>query len=282
MIRFRRFTVPSKRHPKITTKTVEHGIYIKQFRPTSFREALRQTLGDHKLLLLLALITIPFGISAQLSWIEFRCIGEPFLGSLKATCRDNLWRMLFGGPLIFGIGILAIAWMRSQEKPISRGQTLFPFFFLLPICYLPFNRTEVVHDHMISLVAVLFSVALIFASRQKIWSYIQTLFKKPAFDIHAVASEQRLKLSLVGELRAEERRWIFDSLLRVIMDAAAAPREVEIDIQNLKNVNSDSAFIFYLLLGLAEYAKAHVQLSGSAENMHLIAKYMKQAHTRFI
>lgn len=260
---------------------VEPRSNLDRYEPLSFRKALRQTLGDHKLLLLLSLITIPFGISAQLSWIEFRCIGEPFLGSLKATCRDNLWRMLFGGPLVFAIGILAIAWMRSQEKPISRGQALFPFLFLLPICYLPFNRTEAVHDRIISLVAVLFSVALIFAARQKLWSYIRALFKKPAFDIHAVASEQHLKLSLVGELRAEERRWIFDSLLRAIMDGATPPREVEIDIQNLKNVNSDSAFIFYLLLGLAEYAKAHVRLSGSEENIRLITKYLKQAHTRF-
>jgi len=248
----------------------------------SFSQTLRQTTLDFRILGVLAAITIPVGISAQLSWIEFRCIGEPFIGSLKAACKDNHWRMILGGPLAYAIAFMTLVWMKDQPTLIQPGQQLLPYLLLLPICTLPFVHAEQTHDLIIRCTSLMFAMGFFFAARQKISYIISSAFKTPSFSARIACQKECATLFLSGELLHQEKNWIQESTLRVLNSIDTPPNNIEIDVKDLVNYGVDFIFIFVHIISFAKHQNANVTFTGQQKKTNQIRRDLRQTLTERI
>lgn len=251
-------------------------------KPLSFWRACSQTIADYRLILTLALICIPAGISMQLSWLEFRCIGEPFLGSTKATCRDNLWRMIFGGPIVLLLAGLIIAWIKTASTQVSRVQLLLPFFLLLATCVLPFIHDEPLHDGIIQIIAVGFLSGLLYSARHKLSDKLRSLFVKPSFTLQVRRRDRVVIIVLSGLLQPAERDWTVTCLTQAMSSELLQGGELEIDVHNLQGFDQEYAYILQMLIAHAGYLEAPVKISGAAATLKSIKNALEKAQATVI
>jgi hypothetical protein len=219
------------------------------------------------------MLCIPIGISIQLSWLEFRCVGEPFLGSTKATCKDNLWRMIFGGPVVLLLAGFIISWIKTASTQVSRFQLLLPFFLLLATCVLPFIHDEPLHDRAIQIIAAGFLSALLYSARHKLSDKLRSLFVKPSFTLQVRRRDRVVSIVLSGLLQPAERDWIVTCLTQALSSELLQGEELEIDVHNLQGFHQEYAYILQMLIAHAGFLKAPVKFSGPAA----ILKNMKAA-----
>lgn len=231
----------------------------------SFWQTMKTLMSNRMFIITLALVTIPVGIASQLSWLQFRCIGEPFIGSVKATCRDNPVRMIFGGPAITLAALILTTWIKRQKHPVSKSSLLIPFYFLLPTLALPFIMNEQRHDQVIQAIKIAFSLSFLFVARHKIWETIGKLFAKPAFSLDCRLSNGELTITAAGEMFPEERNWIFERTLIVIGSYGTDFDRVCIDCRGLKNISEEYSEILKILLAYARFAGKSIETLGNAE-----------------
>lgn len=233
-------------------------------RPPGFWQTLKILLSNKRFFICLILITIPVGIGAQLSWLQFRCIGEPFFGSVKATCRDNLARMIFGGPAVTVAALILATWAKRQKNQISESTLLIPFYFLLPTLALPFIGNEQRHDRIIFSIEICFVITFCIIARHKLADILSGLFAKPAFSLDCRVKNGSLLITAKGEMSHQERRWILERTLSVIGSHGANFDRVTIDFRALQKAPEEFSEIIQILLAYARYAGKSVETIGDA------------------
>lgn len=221
-------------------------------------------------MLLLAALCVPIGISIQLSWLEFRCVGEPFLGSTKATCRDNLLRMILGGPLFFLCALVLLAWIKNQPTPVRTSRLLLPIFFLLPICTLPFIHSEPTHNAVLLTIVCVFGIVFSYVAKGKILEILKIFFFKPEFSLILTKTPNGEHLLFAGKLQNSEREWVYKSIQDILMAISFDSQNVEIDVQGLCNLSSEFSFIFHLIEAHSQLRKYKVSLVCSKQQVKLI------------
>lgn len=230
--------------------------------PPKYWHAFKALLRNRRFLLLLALLCVPAGIAAQLSFIKFRCVAEPFLGSTKAVCKDNMLRMILGGPLVFLVGLFVSAWVKQQRRKVSENMLLLPFVALLPTIALPFIHHEPLHDKVILIIKFAFGLAFTFVARHKLSGLLRRLFAKPEFRMDCSLRKNDLTVVLEGKMLPEERGWIFERTLAVIGSYGAEFDRITIDCQNLQQVPEEFAPVVEILLSFARFAGKSVEIQG--------------------
>jgi hypothetical protein len=247
----------------------------------SFFQSLKALKSDRHLLLILAMIALPVGIASQLSWLKFRCIGEPFIGSVKATCKDNIWRMVFGGPLVFLVGYSIAAWMNSTTRALPRWRLLFPVACLLPTTVLPFIHNEQSHDRVITGIAIIFVCGLAFSGREKLGALISSLFARPDFRLRVETTASSIHVSLLGQLTTKEKDWILDSVLGALQENTTSPRDITVDFNGLAAFGSDFSWVIHLIHAFALYSNAQLTLNGPKPIVNVIANQLAQDTRQF-
>lgn len=255
-----------QRRPKVAPESV-----IKSPAPgplevqPQYWSAFKALLANCRFVVLLALICIPVGIAAQLSFIKFRCAAEPFLGSVEAACKDNMLRMILGGPLMLMAGLAVSAWVRQQKQKVRENWLLLPFIALLPTLALPFIHQEFVHDKVILGIKLSFVLTFVFVARHKLKAISDRLFAKPEFRMECSVKKDKLNIVLEGKMLPEERNWIFDRTLAVLGSYGTEFSHIEIDCRKLEAVPQGYKPVIEMLVSFARFSSKSVDILGEEQ-----------------
>ena len=224
--------------------------------------AFKALLANRRFFLLLSLFCIPVGIAAQVSFIKFRCVAEPFLGAATAACKDNMLRMIVGGPLVLLVALGILAWVKQQKKEVHDNILLLPFVALLPTLALPFIHQEPLHDNVILVIKFAFTLTFVFVARHKLAGIFRKLFGKPEFRMDCSLKKNDLTVVLEGRMLPEERTWIFERTLATIGLYGSEFNHIAIDCRNLKNLPMEYAPIVDMLLSFARFSGKSLEILG--------------------
>lgn len=266
---------PAKKSRKRELKpTIPQSVEAKP-QPISYFGHLKLLLKDVKLLSLLALIAVGVGIAIQVNWVQLRCPTEPFFGSQVTICKDNMLRLILGGPLVFVLSLPVAALIRHLNPELTSKGVMLVFVLLLPLCALPWIKTEAGKSKLMAADVAMFLGAIIYLTREKLWEGIWGAFAKPKFTVEIKNADNLSTIVLSGELDNAEKNWIYESLIDMLVDINWDEKEVRVDVSNLNGYNSGFSFVFLLLAGLVARRGQRAVLIGNPQLITEINRSLK-------
>ncbi len=271
-------TRPRKKAPQAAQKIVEAAqeetIIVKK----TYGSAFKEILPDPKFMIPLGIISIAVGIAMQVNWVQTKCPGEPFFGSSVTMCKDNMLRLILGGPLVCILTSFLAVWLKRNLTYWENNKILRFFILLLPLLSLPFIQTEPNKNKATAIIMLLFIGSLIYAFRDRIKAFSKSVFAKPVFSVDTSSENDALTITLAGSLLFEEKDWIYESMLDVLTDANRPNTNIRINISDLQGFDQRFSFIFQLFAGLGAYSNQKIALVGPED---LISEINKSLRFRF-
>lgn len=210
-------------------------------------------------------ISVLFGVSIQLIWINRHCIGLPILGVEVDPCRENAYRLILGGPLgiillhilyltFFGLYRLADEMMNEIEVSSGILKSMFVLGLAAAIPILGEKAYNLISLSMIALLFVLLRLNLP-SQTKKLVFYL----KRMALPDSALLWESRLaggrwSVTFSGVFVITDARRIFEVFSREFSMLPEAVETICIDISTLKEIPSEFSFIYLNTLGFCKSA----------------------------
>lgn len=243
---------PAKRLRESGPIVQPKGIFERQKSWLSEGKAL---LNDRKFLLVTVPIGFISGISAQLSWIQVKCNEQPLLGSLVSPCKENLLRIIFGGPILILAMMFLASLLRRWNHHISAAKTSISFLWLLPLSALPAIKNELQKDLTTALSLTGLFVHLMAIHRKAILISLRGFFATPKFSFTYSNNDGWIIIKMQGCLFETDRSLIYDRLLDILSQNLAISTKLTINISQLKPFEADYDFVLLTMAAIGNYLK---------------------------
>lgn len=241
-------------------------------------------LAKNKLLFLFFFITSwIFGVAVQLSWIHQYCAGYPIWGADVAPCRENTYRIIFGGPLgvvillLIFFALFALYAAASRETPkevLARGLllALTSFGFAIAAPLLSYTHTNLIHLISLLLFGAILAKTLKAPSIQVLHFLQKIFYQKSLLRYTTQLDSGALTIQFVGQFSPDETTMVFEQLILDLTELPVDVKSVHLILEGAEGFSEDYAFIFWILQGYASMKKVPLRLVADTAQKKVVGK----------
>lgn len=223
---------------------------------------IKEVMADRAALILLLIIGLCVGVSTQVNWIQLKCENAPFFTSEPAYCRNNLFRILAGGPLAFFLLWITVSVLRWRNGSASLVFVTRIQMLLLPILLVPFFQNPVLKTRITNGVVLAYFLVLVIVLRKDIAKLIRAIFGKPSLRVKTSIENEMLRVEFVGRLSRDESLWISEAVTAIALQLNESRKKVVADVSKLEGYQAEFAHVFVLLLGTCASRNCTMALTG--------------------
>lgn len=231
-------------------------------REKTYGETLKEVISDWRVWAVLLPVGLAVGIGSQFNWIQLKCEGQPFFTQTPEFCRQNLLRVILGGPIVIIVMALVAAGLRKLNPKIRNGLAVAIYLILLPIAALPLMPNQKLKDNFTTISTVIFIATILFLLRNNIRQWMIIILSKPKFAMETERRDDEVIIRLKGVLTDAERDYIYDCICDLVLEFTDATSSITVDIEDLQNFESRFAFIFLILAGISNMRGARFSVHG--------------------
>lgn len=244
-------------------------------REKTYGETLKEVISDWRVWAVLLPVGMAVGIGSQFNWIQLKCEGQPFFTQTPEFCRQNLLRVILGGPIVVIVMALVAAGLRKLNPKIKNGLAAGIYIILLPIAALPLMPNQKLKDNYTTITAVIFVVTILFLLRNNIRQWLIIVLSKPKFALETERRNDEIVIRLKGVLSDAERDYIYDCVCDLVFEFTDETSSITVELDNLQGVESRFAFIFLILAGVSNMRGARFLLRGDKNLCDQVTELLK-------